>query len=452
MSKKESAGFKLIVLGGVGALVVGGFLIKNKLGGDSTPPANSTTAQSAQVRPSATPAASSTTPPKATSADRAALFDAASAGDLAKVQALHAEKNVALNGTLAFAAKSGSVPLLTWLIDHGVDVHEDEDATIPPLLEADDNDGVVSFLLARGAKEVTLVQAVHAQAPKAVARLIAKKADANGKTDGGASALHAAITSGNGAKRTTIVKSLLDGGAKPEVGLDHETPLQAAIHQVETDSDGAIDVMKLIIAKTPVDRDAMMMAMNMHSDKKNTVIDTLLTGKVPPDVAFRGVGLATDPKVVAKIAAKSPIAWNTKDTYVEDPPLIGAARRLDVELVNALLAAGAPADGVDESGDFPLLAAISSAPPDSDDATKVVTALLGKGANPNRRAKDGRRPLHVAASRGQEALVRALLNKGAHVDDEVNGTSPLEEAESNGHQEIAKILVAKGARKKPKAP
>ena len=44
--------------------------------------------------------------------------------------------------------------------------------------------------------------------------------------------------------------------------------------------------------------------------------------------------------------------------------------------------------------------------------------------------------------------MKALLAKGAHVDDEVNGTTALEAAEANGHQGVAKVLLGRGAKKK----
>lgn len=447
MSAKESTGFKLVVVVGVGAVLAGGLVLRQKLT-SSRPVPPAPTSQSAEVAADAPTAAQAAdaAPPPPTSGDRAALLEAAAAGDLPKVQALH-DKGVALSGALAPAARSGDVALLTWLVDHGLDVHEDEDAAVPPLVEAEDHDGVVALLLARGVKEPTLLGAVRAGAPKTVARLLSKKADPNAKTSDGEPALHVAVTSTAGAKRTAIVKALLDAGAKPEAAAEGETPLDAAIHQAESGSEGAVDVVKLLAAKAPIDRDAMTYALGMRADAKPAVLDAVLAGKIAPDVAYRGVALTTDPKLVARIAAKG-VAWSTKDPYVEEPPLLAAARKVDVDLVKALLAAGAPADAADAAGDTPLLATIDAAPPDSDDAAKIVGALLARGANPNRRAQDGRRPLHVAAERGEEAIVKALVGKGAHLDDEVNGTSPLEAAEANGHREIAKILVAKGAKKK----
>ncbi len=465
MSAKETSGFKLMVVVGVGAVIVGLAVAKAKLSGPTptAQPVSSASVSSVATAPSAITSASappvvSAEPPKPTTADRAALLEAAAAGDLPKVQALH-EKGVSLSDTLAPAARSGKLDLVRWLLDHGVDPHEDEDAAVSPLLEAEEHEAIAAVLLSRGVKEPTLLKAIDARAPKTVARLLAsKKVDPNTKRDDGEPALHAAIGAGDGAKRTAIVKALLDAGAKAEIldggaaGLVTETALDAAIHKAEDGSEGAVDVVKLLAAKTPIDRDAMMIAAGMHSTQRDAVMDALLGGRITPDVAYRGVGVTRDPKLVAKIAAKSSIAWNTKDPYVEEPPLTAAAAALNLELVQALLAANAPADGLDDGSDTPLLAAIAAGPADAEDALKIVNALLAKGANVNRRAKDGRRPLHLAAGRGQEAIVKALVAKGARLDDEVNGTTPLEAAEDGGHQDVAKLLIAKGAKKKKPAP
>jgi uncharacterized protein len=460
MSAKDSAGFKLVVVLAVGALLVGGAFARKRFASDTPQPSASASSSSSTASAVATVSAStaasgsaSASPP--TSVDRAALLQAVIAGDVAKIDALH-QQGVALTGILSPAARSGSAPLMTWLIDHGVDVHEDEDAVAPPIVLAEDHEAIVLLLLARGTKEPTLLQAIRAQAPKTVARVLSKKTDPNATTEGGEPALHVAIASGSGPARASIVKSLLDagakadGGAKADAGPPQETPLDAAIHEVEIGSDGALEVVKLLVAKAPVDRDAMSLALGMHSTQQDAVLDVLLAGKIPPDTAYRGVGIATDPKLVARIGAVAKgVAWNTKDPYIEDPPLLGAARRADLALVQALVAAGAPADGADESGETPLIAVVSTAPPDSEDATKVVTFLLGKGANANRKTKDGRRPLFIAAGRGSEATVKALLAKGANVNDDVNGITPLDAAEEGSHEEIVTLLIAKGAKRKP---
>jgi uncharacterized protein len=60
----------------------------------------------------------------------------------------------------------------------------------------------------------------------------------------------------------------------------------------------------------------------------------------------------------------------------------------------------------------------------------------------------GDTPLHVAAIRGDVAMIRALLDAGAEIN--VNGElgyTPLHEAVEQGHAEAVRVLVERGASK-----
>ena len=456
---KESSGFKLFVVLGVGAALAGVLYARGRLasGGSqpSTPNANANASANATVTAttSATTSASTSASTSGTSSpsdDRTALALAVIEGDLAKLDALH-QRGVPLTDILTPAVRAGHAPVISWLIDHGVDVHEDENTATPPLLIAEDNEAIALLLLGRGVEEPSLLKAIRARAPKTVARILSKKADPNVVDETGTPALTVAIAALDGPVRMTIVKALLDAGAKvdakPDAGTEPESALSVAVREAAVGSDGAVEIVKLLATKATVDPTAMSTALAMHSPQRDAVLDALLAGKVPPETAYRGVSVATDPKLVARIAAKG-VAWKTKDPLATDAPLVNAVQRLEPELVRVLLAAGAPIDVADESGETALLAAVSAGAPESEDAAKIVTLLLAKGANPNQKAKDGRRPLFVAAGRGSEPVVKALLTKGARVDADVAGITPLEAAEEGGHEEIVKLLLAKGARKK----
>lgn len=76
-----------------------------------------------------------------------------------------------------------------------------------------------------------------------------------------------------------------------------------------------------------------------------------------------------------------------------------------------------------------------------------IRALLDKGANINRRDRDGRTPLHLAAFSGRVDVVRLLLDAGAEVDitDRRFGFRPLHFSSQQGDVEVSELLVKYGA-------
>lgn len=462
--KRESGAFKLVVVVVIGAVAVGGLaLIRKSLGAADTAPAAAADAArpaetasaspslsasaSASAFASASAAADASPPP--TSADRAALLEAALAGDLAKVQDL-AGKGVPVAGTLERAARSGNVALVTWLFDHGVDPHEDESDAVSPLLSADKNAAVVNLLLAHGAKEPSVIAAARAGAPNAVTRIVTKKkTDANAKTDAGEPVLHIAIADNAGLPRLDMVLALLQAGADPNATFEKTPALAEAVSSVQKKTEGAPEIVKLLLVKGAVVtiETAGLLAATDKTDAA-ALTEMFLAHKITPEAAYLMIMNERDPKMIARIGAKG-VGWTADHPMLPPtPPLVMAARDLDVERVRALLAAGAPVDRAGEGDETALFAAIDAASPDSAEAAAIVTALLAKGANANKRTASGRRPLHAASEKGEEAIVKALLGKGAHVDDEVGGVTALEAAEANGHQGVAKLLLARGAKKK----
>ena len=75
--------------------------------------------------------------------------------------------------------ESGDMTVTRWLLDHGADVHEDEDSVDAPVLLADEHPDIVALLLERGAIEPSLATAAHAGAPSAVSRLLSAHAQVN---------------------------------------------------------------------------------------------------------------------------------------------------------------------------------------------------------------------------------------------------------------------------------
>jgi len=157
-------------------------------------------------------------------------------------------------------------------------------------------------------------------------------------------------------------------------------------------------------------------------------------------------------------------------------PLFAASVKGHVEVVKVLLAGGAdPNQARAEDGATPLLVAAQDGHVEvvkalladprilpnkatADGATplfiaaqqgyaEVVTALLDVGADPNlARDDDGVTPLLAAAQNGHIKVVTALLDAGADPNlAKPNGATPLYLAAQKGHVEVVKALLAAGA-------
>ena len=73
----------------------------------------------------------------------------------------------------------------------------------------------------------------------------------------------------------------------------------------------------------------------------------------------------------------------------------------------------------------------------------MVRLLLEKGANPNSQQANGTSPLHSAVHRGMKDAVEALLAHGADVLLAMeDGRTPLDFAKAEGHEQIESILLS----------
>jgi ankyrin repeat protein len=76
----------------------------------------------------------------------------------------------------------------------------------------------------------------------------------------------------------------------------------------------------------------------------------------------------------------------------------------------------------------------------------VVKLLLEKGAEPESEDSDGRTSLLRAAENGHKAVVELLLEKGAKPEPEASDSqTPLSLAAKNGHEAVVQLLLEKGA-------
>ncbi len=80
--------------------------------------------------------------------------------------------------------------------------------------------------------------------------------------------------------------------------------------------------------------------------------------------------------------------------------------------------------------------------PSASDAWRGATSLLSNGGNVNAAQRGGDSLLHVAARRGDLALVRYLLRRGARTDArDAGGATPREQAVERGHGRVAELLA-----------
>ncbi|HUN56218.1 MAG TPA: ankyrin repeat domain-containing protein [Smithella sp.] len=126
-------------------------------------------------------------------------------------------------------------------------------------------------------------------------------------------------------------------------------------------------------------------------------------------------------------------------------PLMTAANKGKKDAVALLLEKGADANAKDTDGVTVLLYAVESFEAPEDAANAIVKALLDKGADPNM-LKDGWSPLMYAAARNKPQIVKLLIAKGANVNANKDGNTALKFAVDREYLEIEKALRAAGAK------
>ncbi|WP_353273625.1 ankyrin repeat domain-containing protein [Wolbachia endosymbiont (group A) of Agelastica alni] len=120
-----------------------------------------------------------------------------------------------------------------------------------------------------------------------------------------------------------------------------------------------------------------------------------------------------------------------------------AAKHGDIEIVNALIKAGANVNAENKDKWTPLHFAAAWGHKD------VLEVLLTAGANVNAENKNKWTPLYLAAVRGHKDVLEVLLTAGANVNaQDENGKTPLYYACSTRYynKDIVKVLLQNGAK------
>lgn len=143
-----------------------------------------------------------------------------------------------------------------------------------------------------------------------------------------------------------------------------------------------------------------------------------------------------NPRVVRHLLARG-FDPNTLDPKRRSALLLAVSEpspRVAELLIDAL---GVDLDAVNEAGENALMIAALRG------HEALARRLVARGAEVN---KPGWAPLHYAATGGNTAIVRLLLERHAYVDAESpNGTTPLMMAAQYGSTESVKLLLAEGA-------
>jgi ankyrin repeat protein len=139
------------------------------------------------------------------------------------------------------------------------------------------------------------------------------------------------------------------------------------------------------------------------------------------------------------------IPINSKDEYGYSP-LHRAADKMNVAMIEVLLANGGDINILDRYRNTPLLSVAFNQDAANESA---ILLLLEKGAKIDATTIHGDTPLHKAAFSGNKAAILALLNHGADIHAIDNsGDTPLYDAIWNGNEAAILTLLDHGARVK----
>lgn len=371
------------------------------------------------------------------------LLKAAEAGDLAEVnRELAAGAAVDVRGkegvtALSWAAAKGSREMAATLVAHGADVNTRSDAGYTPLHTAAywSRKDMVEFLLSKGADvsartKTTGATPLHRAIERLGDRELARR--------------HVVVPPPQLDAMTGVAALLLVHGADPNAAMPSGvTPLMLAA------ASGHRPLVELLM-----DRGAALRAQGREG--VTALYVATVAGRVDAAEAL--------------IAHGAELEARTKSGYT---PLSYAARSGNGPLASLLIARGANVNAKDVDGKTPLvwalsMSALASTAGESQLRTlgvgaaeraqlraalgatdgqwhQVATELIQHGADVGMHGPRDPSPLYLAAVRGDDEVVEALLERGAAIDEVTVGETALHAAIAERHASVIALLLKRGA-------
>jgi ankyrin repeat protein len=383
---------------------------------------------------------------------------------------------------LYLASASGNAAIVTKLLAKGADVNRASENGITPLMEAarSGNVAVVRALITRGAevnanervrRQTALMWAVTRHHHEVVKTLLEAHADVRARS----AVRQRTVMLDQGPRR--IVKTATQDAKAIDVG--GSTALLFAAQAGDTESAALLLDAGADVNDTAADGNSALVLATFNG--QGAVARLLLARGADPNAAGAGYSalhaavlrgdLATVTALVGKgadlnalIAKGSPVRrfgsqWAFTTPMTGATPLLVAATYLEVDIMRALLAAGAnPAIGL-PGGTTPFLAAAGIAvekearpsdlvrwnivdndtpviPRAETDVLEATRLLLEAGADVNQANEAGDTAVHAAAAAGLTRVIQLLADRGARLDvKNKTGQTPLALTIPRGRQQ-----------------
>ena len=345
------------------------------------------------------------------------LMSAARAGGLRSVDALiaagadvNAAEETRGQTALMWAAGEGHVDVIRSLLAAGAELHARSHG--PAAADAASGTGTYTRRVRRMDEFTAFLFAVRAGRPEAVDALLAAGADVNETAPDGTSALVIAAANAH----WELAAFLLDAGADPNAAAQGWPALHQVIrtrnlnigffpHPEPTGTMGSLEFARLLLER--------------GADVNARIVEPIVDG-------FRGF-------------------WTQQGAT----PILVAAKGADAAMMRLLAEYGADITLANERGTTPIMAAsgVEMFNPNEDSGTnpealEALEVALKLGGNVNAANNDGDTPLHGAAWRGANDIIRRLVEEGAELHVQNNsGYTPLQIANGEEEGRVANINI-----------